>query len=181
MATYHQHMTQRVPDDPYWRVNCMAYAAAMAGNDAVLGGVYGLTGENIRGASSEPVPDPVAPGLNIRQVQYALNREYRINIADRTGNTWSYLMDRLHEGRRIILAIEYAPLGDARCQAGGDFAHAMCLVRDSGVNTIYASDPLCDRAKNYSENSLRAAATALANKNGGRLFWAMTRPIPAIR
>jgi hypothetical protein len=181
VATYHKHMTQRVPGDTYWRVNCMAYAAAMAVNDAVLGGLAGVSGELVRTYSNEPVPDPRSPGLNIGQVIRVARNHYKVNLADRTGQSWDYLMDRLREGRRIILAIEYKPLGSARCQDGGDFAHAMCLVRDSGTNTVYASDPLCGTAKNYSENALRAAATALGNENGGKLFWAMTRPIPLLR
>ncbi len=36
---YHVHMTQRVPSDPWWRVNCTAYCAAMVITDATHSGV----------------------------------------------------------------------------------------------------------------------------------------------
>ena len=178
---YHQHMTQRVPSDPHWRVNCTAYCAAMCINDSVLGGLYDVSGQRIRALSSEPSPDPASPGLSIKQVLSVAIKHYGAKMADRSGASWSEVMAALHNNARILLQIDYATLGSARCQANGDFGHAVVLVRDSGTNTILASDPLCSAPKNYSENALRAAATKFGNENGGHLWWAMTRPVPILR
>ena len=182
MTVYHQHMTQRVPSDPYWRVNCTAYCAAMLINDATLGGLYRVTGANVRAYSNEPKPDPASPGLNISQIRNVAQRNFRVTLADRTGNGWSTLMTELHNNRRILLQLDYGSLQEQdKCQSGGNFDHAVVLVRDTGLNTILVSDPLCSSAKNMSETALRKAATDFGNKHGGKLWWAMTRPIPILR
>ena len=179
---FHRHMTQRVASDPNWRVNCTAYSAAMLINDATLGGLFGVTGENVRRFSDEPTPDKGSPGLNIKQVINVAYAKYRVNIADRTGNDWNALMHELARGRRILAQIEYKALGDYRCQAGGDFAHAIVLVSPT-PNAIVVSDPLCDKAKNIPKSVVADAMSDFGQTTGhGRnyLWWAMTRPVPRI-
>jgi len=183
-TAYHRHMTQRVSSDPHWRVNCMAYAGAMVINDATLGGEFGVTGQNVRKYSDEPNPDPGSPGLNIQQIVNVARDRYRVNLANRIGNDWNTMLHELQSGsgRRIFAAIEYKELGDDRCQAGGDFAHAIVIVRSS-PNALLVSDPLCSTAKWISKTRVNAAMVAMAKTTGhgpGYLWWGMTRPIPRI-
>lgn len=183
MAIYHKHMTQRVPSDPHWKVNCSAYAGAMMVNDATLGGLFGVTGRRFRELSDEPNPSPSSPGLNIPQIIKVARDHYRVNIADRRGHPWGTLEAELQAGRRILAQVEYAELGSHRCQAGGDFGHAMVLVRDQMPGPIRASDPLCGSDRLYPEAVIREAMEVFAKKHAGsrsELFWCMTRPIPRI-
>jgi hypothetical protein len=181
-TTFHRHMTQRVASDPYWRVNCTAYAAAMCINDATLGGLFGVTGENVRRWSDEPIPDQASPGLGIQQVLKVARDRFKVNLADRTGNDWNTLMHELSRGRRILAQIEYKGLGDYRCQAGGDFGHAITLVSPT-PNSILISDPLCQASKNVPRSVVEEAMSELGKSTGhgpNYLWWAMTRPIPRL-
>jgi hypothetical protein len=181
---WHRHMTQRVDTDPHWRVNCMAYAGAMVINDATIGGLFGVTGQNVRKYSDEPTPDPGSPGLNITQIVNVARDRYRVNLANRTGSDWNAMLHELQAGggRRIFAAIEYRELGDYRCQAGGDFAHAIVIIRSS-PNALLVSDPLCSSAKWMSKSAVNAAMVAMAKTTGhgsGFLWWGMSRPVPRI-
>jgi len=176
-------MTQRVASDPHWRVNCTAYCAAMLINDATLGGLFGVTGENVRRYSDEPNPDPGSPGLNIQQIVNVARDRYRVNIASRVGNNWDTLMHELARGRRILAQIEYASLGQYRLgQPGGDFAHAIVLIQ-STPNAIICSDPLYSKSQSIPKSVVNDAMADMAQTTGharNYLWWAMTRPIPRI-
>jgi hypothetical protein len=180
-TTFHRHMTQRVAADPHWRVNCTAYAAAMLINDTTLGGLFGVTGENVRRWSDEPIPDSGSPGLNIKQIVNVARDRFKVNIADRTGNDWNALMHELSRGRRILAQIEYRSLGDYRLgQPGGDFPHALTLVLPT-PNTIRLSDPLYSKTQDVPRSVVADAMADFAQTTGharGYLWWAMTRPIP---
>ena len=182
-SDFHRHMTQRVASDPNWRVNCTAYSVAMLINDATLGGLFGVTGENVRRFSDEPTPDKGSPGLNIKQVIIVAYAKYRVNIADRTGNDWNALMHELARGRRILAQIEYKALGDYRLgQPGGDFPHAMVLVLAT-PNTIRVSEPLYSKTQDIPKAVVADAMSDFGQTTGhGRnyLWWAMTRPVPRI-
>ena len=182
-TAFHRHMTQRVASDPHWRVNCTAYCAAMLINDTTLGGLFGVTGENVRRFSDEPTPDTGSPGLNIKQIINVAYAKYRVNIADRTGNNWDTLMHELARGRRILAQIEYASLGQYRLgQPGGDFAHAVCLVLAT-PNAIRMSEPLYNKTQDVPKSVVADAMADFAQTTGharNYLWWAMTRPIPRI-
>lgn len=185
MSYWHRHMTQRVSSDPHWRENCTAYSAAMLINDATLGGEYQVTGANVRKYSDEPTPDPGSPGLNIPQIINVARDRYKVLLANRIGNGWNELLHELQAGpgRRILIQVEYAPLAGYRCQANGDFPHAMCVVRSS-PNALLVSDPLCTAAKWIPKANVHAAMSALAKTTGhgsDYLWWAMTRPIPRVQ
>lgn len=178
---YHKHMTQRVPSDPHWAVNCTAYCAAMMITDATLGGVT-ITGRIVRAESNEPNPSPSSPGLNITQIRNVAHK-YRVEITDRQTQPWSEVMRALDQGRRVLLSIDYGEMGQYRCQVGGDFGHAIVLTRpaeDDGF--IRASDPLCKQSKRYPQAVLREAARKFARDTGVDvgLRWAMTRPVPLL-
>lgn len=181
MAVYHKHLTQRVPSDPHWAVNCTAYVAAMIADDVTLGGLIGVTGRWIRAHSSEPNPDPGSPGLNIGQVRSVLTGLH-IATSDRTGDPRTEVIKALEAGRRVGLAIAYRALGAHRCQAGGDFGHAVCLVKIAPDGDIWASDPLCDRMKKYPREVLFDAAQEFARETGLNvgLRWYTTRKIPNV-
>jgi len=184
MTVYHRHMTQRVSTDPYWQYNCSAYSAAMLINDATLGGLLGITGRYVREHSSEPIPDPQSPGLNIQQIIGVSNR-LRVQITDKTGRPWSELVAALEEGRRVGLQLDYGELpGASKCQARGDFGHMIVIakVREDGVG-MPGSDPLCSGVRVYRASELRHAAEVFARATGinSGVRWCTTRRIPVVK
>src|SRR5262245_58218945 len=72
--------------DPFGWSNCTAYAGAMAGDFDTCGATV-LTGERVRQLSSEPIPDTDSPGLNLRQIDEAMNR-YGIDLETRYRLPW---------------------------------------------------------------------------------------------
>lgn len=180
MAIYHRHMTQRVPSDPNWAVNCTAYCGAMLADDSTLGGLLGITGKLIRAKSSEPDPDPGSPGLNILQVRSVLTG-LRIPTQDMTGSPRGDVLEALEEGRRVLLQLTYGKLGAHRCQSGS-FGHAVVLVKIAPDGDLWASDPLCNRAKKYPREVVFDAAQDFARDTGvsNGLRWLMTRKIQRI-
>jgi hypothetical protein len=181
MSVYHKHMTQRVPSDPYWAQNCTAYCAAMAINDSVLGGLTGITGRMVRAMSSEPVPDPASPGLNLSQcVQVA--KKLRVPLYDKTGQSWTLLRKAVGSGAsRAIIQVEYDEIPAAfRCQQSSDFGHAVLAIAFDG-DRIRVSDPLCDMTKWYPESAIRHAAEYFAQKTGvSGVRYAVTRVVPKV-
>jgi len=182
-TAFHRHMTQRVATDPYWRVGCTPYSAAMLINDATLGGLFGVTGQNVRRWSDEPIPDSGSPGLNIKQIVNVARDRYKVNLADRTGNDWNALLHELARGRRILAQVEYASLGKYRLgQPGGDFAHAIVLVSPT-PNALVVSDPLYSTTQIIPKSVVADAMADFAQTTGharGYLWWCMSRPIPRI-
>ncbi len=182
LKTYHVHRTQRVSTDPHWTVNCTAYCAAMMIVDATTGGVT-ISGRQVRAESSEPTPDPASPGLNIPQIR-TVAAKYRVKIDDMQGHSWQEAVAAMDHGRRILLSIDYRSLGSYRCQANGDFGHAVVMVKvKAGDRTrIICSDPLCSSVKEYPSQLLHDAATKFARDTGVRegLRWAQTRIIPRV-
>ncbi len=181
------HLKQLVSSDPYGKYNCSAVCLARAVNAATLGGLK-ISGKEVRAMSDEPVPDPHSPGLNIQQL-VNVSKKLRVPIIDRTGGTWAdvvAVLDTAGPGRRVIAQIEYAKLGTDRCQAGGDFGHALTLdaIRSrGGQSETLASDPLCSGLKWYRSAVIRDAMLAFAvntGLTGGRLRWAVTREIPLL-
>lgn len=125
--------------DPYGGYNCTAYAAAMAGDFDTCGSVK-LTGEQVRQLSDEPVPDPKSPGLNLRQVDAALNR-YGVDLETRYRLPWADVVRKIDKGEGAILQLYYAPIADSRFDAGNGFRgnHAFFVPPGWG-----AMDPLAD-------------------------------------
>ena len=186
LVTYHRHMTQRVTTDPYWRVNCNAYSGAMLVVDSTLGGMTGITGKLIRSLSSEPVPDPDSPGLNIPQVLNVC-RKLHVPMTNMEGHSWAEVNKALNERRRVTLAIDYGELPEVdKCQGHADFGHQIVLIErftsPGGTEVIRGSDPLCTGPRVYVAERLQKAAIKLARDTGiaTGVRFAMTRPIPRI-
>lgn len=175
---YHKHMTQRVPSDPHWAVNCTAYCAAMLIGDATLGGVT-ITGRQVRAESNEPKPEPGSPGLNITQV-IDVARRHHVRLTDNTRQPWDDLIMAVRGGRRVMLQVEYKELGTKRCQAGGDFGHALVVVRVLEDGKLRASDPLCANTNTYPADLIHEAARVFARRTGVKtgLRWCSTRVVP---
>lgn len=175
---YHTHMTQRVPKDPHWTVNCTAYCAAMLINDSVLGGLTGITGARIRAMSDEPTPDSGSPGLNIQQI-VNVARKLRVPIYDKSGESWATLKGRVGSGAsRALVQIYYDALDPYGCQSAGTFGHAAVLVAFDG-SRVRMSDPLCTVTRWYPESAVRHAAEVFAKQTGmSGIRYAVTRVVP---
>lgn len=180
MAVYHRHMTQRVPSDPHWQVNCTAYCGAMLVDDATIGGLVGITGRWIRAHSSEPNPDPNSPGLNIGQVRSVMTGLH-VPTEDRTGQNRDDVITALRQDRRVLLQVQYGELGAYRAQAG-DFGHALVLFYDPDGGKVWGSDPLASKARLYPEDVMFDAARVFARKTGQAtgLRWMTTRAVQRI-
>ena len=175
--TFHKHMTQRVPSDPHWQVNCTAYCGAMLAFDVTVGGLTGVTGRWIRARSSEPNPDPDSPGLNIGQVRSVLT-SLRITTQDMTGTERGDVIRALEEGRRVLIQVQYGELGAYRAQAG-DFGHALVLYDITADGDLRGSDPLASKARSYPRDVVFDAAREFAKKTGVQtgLRWMKTRSV----
>ena len=181
MAIFHEHMTQRVPTDPHWTVNCTAYCAAMLINDSVLGGLLGVTGRAVRAASNERNPDPGSPGLNIVQVQYVARNTFKVPLDDNSGQNWDQLQATAQSGHRVLLQLDYKTMGAYRAQAGGDFGHAVVVVNFTHNGTrVNASDPLAVKMRSYPAEVIHEAARVFARDTGLNtgLRWCNTRAVP---
>ena len=137
------HQYQLKPGSaPTGGFDCTAYATAMAIDRASMGGVR-VTGKQVRQASSEPIPDPDSPGLNLPQV-IAVAAKWHVELFDRRGAPWSAVIEALSEGRGVILQ------GDADqfigtnvvCQQGFRGDHAIYLNHVTGDDDLYEFDPL---------------------------------------
>ncbi len=120
-------------DDPYGAYNCTAYAAAMAGDFDTCGSVV-LTGERVRQLSDEPRPDPDSPGLNLRQIDAALNR-YGVDLETRYRLPWEDFVRKIEKGEGAVLQVYYGPIADSKYDAGGGFRgnHAFFVPPGWGV------------------------------------------------
>lgn len=179
-----RHQRQLIGSDPFGKFNCTAYAAAMFADAVTLGGSR-VTGKQVRAWSSEPIPNPSSPGLNIAQVGVVLRR-LGITCTDRTGQSWAAVVAALKADRRVIAQVAYGELGPDRCQSG-DFGHALLLqlYRDSRPGftgpVVFANDPLCGAAKWYSAARIHAAMTEFADDThvpGTGLRFAIGRIVP---
>lgn len=177
------HLYQLVASDPYGPKNCTAYATARAINAATLGGLV-VTGRQVRALSSEPVPDPASPGLNLAQA-VAVSIKLRVPLVNRSGEGWDYVvsvLDIVGPGRRVIAQIDHDAWQD-KCQTSGHFLHALtldALRRRNGRMEILGSDPLCRSLRWYRAGNVRDAMAAFTGGDPRRLSFAVTREIPLI-
>lgn len=160
-------------------ISCSECVGVMAADAASLGAVQ-LTQEAFRAMSSEPVPDPVSPGLNLPQV-VEVHRKLRIvGTVDRTGDSWGELWAFLNGDRRILLQVQMA---DLRSCAPGRTGHMILLQAYRRGKGIIVNDPMCDTARWMRPSVVRAAAESFANEThvpGDGLRFAITRRIPRV-
>lgn len=182
---YHPtHQNQLGPDGgKYGSTNCTACSAGMAGQAHTCGGLR-YTGAQIRAASSEPIPDPRSPGLNLAQVDSALYRlsSGRIDLDTHYRYDFSALQRRVDGGAQAILQIRRKVLVDRGHAHGNLFGlgHAIEIGRDS--TGLWFDDPLTGRFYVDWETLKRAAGALVLNLAGdicgyGKAYVAFTRDI----
>lgn len=167
--------------DPTWRYDCSAFCLAMYADAVTLGGLL-TTARQVRLMSSEPVPDPESPGLNIPQLD-VVAAKLRITLDDKQGHPWSEVISALQQGRRVLAQVDYKSLGNMRCQVGGDFGHMMLLhYLGSSSGSMMATDPLCAAPKVYPSDVVKRAMTRFALDTGVKegVRFAVSRKVPEI-
>lgn len=103
--------------------DCTAWSASRAIGHATCGAKL-PTGRAIRLASSEPVPDPTSPGLNLSQVAAVAIERYGVYLDVHTGLrkvTWAEYERRRLAGQGAIIQVSYAPIADSKYDAGRGF------------------------------------------------------------
>jgi hypothetical protein len=123
-------------------VDCTAHAASDAIDHATCGAKE-PGGRTIRLKSSEPVPDPSSPGLNLSQVATVAKNSYGVSLDIRTGTrkvSWAEYEKRRTSGQGAIIQVNYGPIADSKYDAGRGFrgGHAMF----ESAHATY--DPLAD-------------------------------------
>jgi hypothetical protein len=123
-------------------VDCTAHAASDAIDHATCG-AKDPGGRTIRLKSSEPVPDPNSPGLNLNQVATVAKNHYGVSLDIRTGSrkvSWAEYERRRTGGQGAIIQVNYGPIADSKYDAGRGFrgGHAMF----ESAHATY--DPLAD-------------------------------------
>jgi len=98
--------------------NCTAYVAAMG---AEFDSGVRLTGAQVRLESSEPVPDPASPGLNLSQVARVL-RGHGIRLNVQTPISFEDLDELRQAGHAIALQLSYAPLQHTKYSGDPNFS-----------------------------------------------------------
>ena len=173
-----KHERQIKPSDRYGRYNCGAVATAIAIDRATLGGVM-VNGEDVRALTTEPVPDPASPGLNIPQLVEAAG-DLHVVLTRVSGGTFTRLLDYLREGRGVSLSGEGAALGPNTCQPDFVGAHQIFLNNLSTDGTsILVYNPLCPTYRWLAVTTVRKYAERFGALHGG-LAYAITRVTPLI-
>lgn len=111
------------------RYDCTAWAQSRAIAHATCGDKV-PSGRTIRVLSSEPVPDPKSPGLNLVQVAAVARKTYGVEMDVYVGSralTWEQYENRRRSGRGAIIQVGYGPVADSEYDAGRGFRsnHAM--------------------------------------------------------
>lgn len=149
------------------RFDCTAYAAADAG-DADSRGRLVFSGRQVRLATDEPRPDPVSPGLNLRQVDEALYRlsHGAINLDTQWGAPWSRVASFLIAGKWAEVAIIRGVLVDEGYVRGFRDGHATLYGYDQDRRKFVLLDPLVPEPIDVPSDAMARAATALMRKAG---------------
>jgi hypothetical protein len=173
-----RHQRQINGFDPYGPVNCTAYSAAIALDRATLGGCT-ATGKQVREASSEPIPSPGSPGLNLDQVE-TVARKWHVVLDARMG-TFADALAALAAGRGVVLQGDYDQMGAYSAQPSFKGDHAMFLNNIGGTGTrILTYDPLHTEYRYIPTAVLKRYAEKHAAATGGKVRYAFTRVTPNI-
>jgi hypothetical protein len=150
-----------VPNPPYYLVppgyqlqdggktgpyDCTAWAASRL-IAKVTNGVRVPYGQRIRALSSEPIPHPSSPGLNIPQVSDVAWDEYRVYFEQRVGSRaldWAEYEERRQGGSGMVIQLSYQPIAESKYDAGRGFVGGHAIFEDQHLT----GDSLADgRAK----------------------------------
>ena len=146
--------------------NCTAFVAAMG---AEFDSGVKLTGTQVRRESSEPIPDPKSPGLNLVQIRDVL-RNHGVRITVETPIDFDDLDDLRLAGHAIGLQLGYEPILHSKFSGSKTFKDGhIVLWLPSG--DVY--DPLDDGRQGLAKAPqqipralLREAAGSLALSKG---------------
>ena len=173
-----KHERQIKPSDKYGRYNCGAVATAIAIDRATLGGCM-VNGEDVRAHTNEPIPEDGSPGLNIPQLVDAAGR-MGVVLTGTRGGVFDVVLDRLGEGRGVILSGAGAALGAGICQPGFVGGHAVFLNNlNTAATKILLYNPLCLTYRWTEVATVKRYAEAFAVLAGG-LAYASTRVTPNV-
>lgn len=109
--------------------DCTAWAESRAIAHATCGDKV-PSGRTIRVLSSEPVPNPASPGLNLVQVADVARKVYGVEMDVYVGSralTWEQYENRRKSGCAGVIQVGYGPVADSEYDAGRGFRgnHAM--------------------------------------------------------
>lgn len=153
--------------------------------DAVTVGAVKITEAGVRKMSSEPIPDPASPGLNIPQA-IAVLWKLRIGCADASGQDFDALLRYLNHGsgRRIIFQHDLYYLKDGT--GGKHVGHCMLLQAQrviDGKQMILGNNPMMTGAHWYTIAELKAAGEAFGKQSGvanNGVRFAISKVVPMI-
>jgi len=126
--------------DEFGSFNCTAYAAGFA-VDYTTFGDEAPTGALIRRLSSEPIPSPSSPGLNLDQVAKVARDRYDVALTIHRGIPVSDLIRAHENGAGAIWQISYAPIRTSRFSGSRDFSGGHAVFVPPGIDAL---DPLAD-------------------------------------
>jgi hypothetical protein len=133
-----QAQNPNISGDKYGWFDCLAFAAGMAGDFDTCGKTV-LDGGFVRQLTDEPVPDPSAPGLNLRQIDDAMNR-YGVDLVTRYRLPWADFAHQIDKGEGAVLQGATGPFLGTKYQAtDGDINHGIFVPPGWG-----AMDPCAD-------------------------------------
>lgn len=171
---------QLIVGGPTGPVDCTAHGGAWV-TDAHTKGAIKLSGRAIRLASSEPIPDPASPGLNVGQVDAAIYRltNGRVNLdtVDPRVMTRAALKARVVAGAWVNLAVKRAVLVDRGMGGSNGFrgAHDVTVHCNPGDSTPVIGDPLVPYYIRSSWDAVLDAAQAVTAS--GLIFASFTRDL----
>lgn len=155
--------------DPFGSAGCTAYATGFAIDYATFGD-EAPTGAIIRRLSSEPIPAPSSPGLNLDQVAKVAADRFDVTLSIRRGVPFDDLVTAADNGAGLILQVGYLPISRSRFAGSYTFTGGHALFVPPGFEAL---DPLADgrissgkrvyryAGEKYDLNVLRDAAGAL--------------------
>ena len=178
------HIQQKLRTTSGALYGCTDSCGAMFADSVTLGGVK-ITEAGFRKLSPEPQYDPNSPGLNIPQFVYTLGK-LRIKAYDKSGETWTDLVDYLGEDRRVMLQLDLRTLNDCGNSPIGHAVFLQALRKITLANgtreyRILGDNPLCSVSKWYSPATLKAAAERFEDQTGvpgAGIRFAVSRIVP---
>jgi hypothetical protein len=158
--------------DPHGGVNCTAWCGAIL-VDANSGGKVTTTGEAIRKATNEPIPDPVSPGLNLPQVDAAINKLLKVDFDTRLGDPILDAETRIKAGRYAIVQVIRGVLVDHGFAGTNGFrgGHAITVHVQPGDDTPIILEPLVPYAIRASWGAIWAAAAGIAGSGRANVMF----------
>lgn len=129
----------------YGPFNCTASSAARVLDQSTCS-VYRFSGAEIRAASSEPIPNPQSPGLNLPQVDAAVFKltHGAINLDTRINYAADHTIARVRGGEPAVVQFNRSSLIALGLNFGSSFGKGHAASMD-GVGGLYMDDPLTRR------------------------------------